>query len=54
MKKQDLIKTLKDLEKIIKKEFGKKCDCWAFGCSVCGAYQSLDTLKELFDIEENK
>ena len=42
---------LVDLEKVIKRDFGKKCKGFRWGCSVCQAYLALQILEDLLGNE---
>ena len=41
-----------ELEKMIKKEFGKKCKDFTFNCYVCQAYLMLQILKDIMEVDE--
>ena len=45
MKISDTIK-IKELEKYIKKEFGKKCPEYSFGCYNCSTQRLLEDIKD--------
>ena len=45
-----MIKQLKEIRREIAKSFGKKCPGWQPICSVCSAYQALETLEALTDM----
>ena len=46
MKTEDLIK---ELEKRYKKDFGKRCKDFCYGCFICGGWLALDILKDLYN-----
>ena len=42
-------KELKQFEKVVKKNFGKRCLDFHFACYVCQIYMALDILKDAID-----
>jgi hypothetical protein len=42
-------KKLKQLEKTVKKNFGKRCPDFHYACWVCMIYMALDILKDAMD-----
>jgi hypothetical protein len=39
------------LERKIRKDFGKPCKDFCYGCSVCDAYMMLSILESMIDLE---
>ena len=40
---------LKQIRKKIEHDWGKKCKEFCFGCSVCWAHQTLETLESMYE-----
>lgn len=41
-------KILKDLRKHIRKDFGKKCPDFHWGCTVCSVHMALEILEDMY------
>ena len=47
-------KLYQELKKKIEKDYGKKCEDFAWGCCVCEAYICLDFLETAYKLGEAK